>query len=163
MLFIKYLIDINNTWQFTGSYIYLNKAVSTKNNFERKSKAFCTQLLNKSKLNTDNFFLQIYVFRVVFSVPGLQLANKMFLVFSEYPNFIYFQWIILSQSVIFFLLLGIWLWDRVIISNLMHRVCKSDVLVLFSSKFDWTKVGLGNSVLKLELLLTPYEHFQYTC
>ena len=55
--------------------------------------------------------------------------------------------------------MDVWLWDLVVISNLLHWVCKSEVLVLLSWKFDWNKVGLANKMLKLELLLAPLESF----
>ena len=89
-------------------------------------------------------------------MPGLQLANKMFLVFSEYPNS---SQIILPPSVTVFLLMSVWLWDLVVISNWLQWVCKSEVLVLLSSKFDGTKAGLANKVPQLELLLAPLESF----
>ena len=83
----------------------------------------------------------------------------MFLVFPEYPNFLYFSWIILPQSVTAFLLMGVWLWNLVVISNLLQWVCKSGVIVLLSSKFDLSKVGLANKVLQSELVLARLESF----
>ena len=89
-------------------------------------------------------------------MPGLQLANKMFLVFSEYPSLLYFSRIVLPSSVTVIMLMGVWL---VAIQSLLHWVWKSEVLVLLNSKFDCTKVGLADKMLQLELLLALLESY----
>ena len=114
--------------------------------------------INQNYIEANSYHKSMY-FEYFLSVPGLQLSSKMFFVFSEYPNVMYVLRIILPSSVTVFLLMGVWLWDLVVISIFLHRVCKSEVLVLLSSKYDWTKVGLASKVLQVELLFARLESF----
>ena len=114
--------------------------------------------INQNSIEANSYHKSMY-FEYFLSVPGLQLSSKMFFVFSEYPNVMYVLRIILPSSVTVFLLMGVWLWDLVVISIFLHRVCKSEVLVLLSSKYDWTKIGLASKVLQVELLFARLESF----
>ena len=102
-------------------------------------------------------------FEQFFSVTGLQLANKMSLVFSEYPNFLYFSWIILPPSATVFLLMGVWLWDLVVKSNLLQWVCKSEVLVLISSNLTEPRLCQPTRCYSQSFYLLHLNLLQYTC